>query len=144
MEWRGSLRYVRRTFHGAFMKRCGSSGWGFPWKLGGIYFVRIKFPLDCAFYIRHLGRIILLHLQTPELCRNSKFFFFFFPSWTKNAAWILDVTAEAKEAEAKDFPTFQLGKKEDSLPSTRDRGRRRLRQALDEPPNANQECAGVG
>ena len=42
------------------------------------------------------------------------------------------------------FPTFQLGKKEDSPPSTNDRSRRRLRQALDEPPNANQECAGVG
>ena len=68
----------------------------------------------------------------------------FAPSWTKNAAWILNVVAGAKEVEAKDFPTFQLGKKEDSPPSTNDRSRRRLRQALDEPPNANQECAGVG
>ena len=70
--------------------------------------------------------------------------FFFFSSWTKNAAWILDVAAGAKEAKAKDFPTFQPGKKEDFPPSTRDRSRRRSRQALDELPNANQECAGVG
>ena len=41
-------------------------------------FMRIKFPLDCAFYIRHPRRTILLHLQTLEFCRNSKFFFFFF------------------------------------------------------------------
>ena len=36
-------------------------------------FVRIKFPLDFAFYIRHPGRTVLSHLQTPEFCRNSKF-----------------------------------------------------------------------
>ena len=42
------------------------------------------------------------------------------------------------------FPPFQPGKKEDSPPSTRDCSRRRLRQALDELLNANQECAGVG
>ena len=39
-------------------------------------FVRIKFPLDFAFYIRHPGRTVLSHLQTPEFCRNSKFFTF--------------------------------------------------------------------
>ena len=105
-------------------------------------FVRIKLSLDCAFYIRHPGMTILLHSQTPGFYRNSKSPFF--PSWTKNAAWILDVAAGAKEAEAKDFPTFQPGKKEDSPPSTKDRSRRKSRQALDEPPNANQECAGIG
>ena len=104
-------------------------------------FVRIKFPLDCAFYIRHLGRAVLLHLQTPEFCRNSKFFF---PFLNQESAWILDVAAGAKEAKAKDFLTFQPGKKEDSPPSAKDRSKRRLRQALDEPPNTNQECAGVG
>ena len=67
--------------------------------------MRIKFSLDYVFYIRHPGRTILLHLQTPEFCRNSKSPFFF-TSWTKNAAWILDIAAGAKEAEAKDFPTF--------------------------------------
>ena len=36
-------------------------------------FVRIKFPLDFAFYIKHPGRTVLSHLQTPEFCRNSKF-----------------------------------------------------------------------
>ena len=36
-------------------------------------FVRIKFPLDFAFYIRYPGRTVLSHLQTPEFCRNSKF-----------------------------------------------------------------------
>ena len=39
-------------------------------------FVRIKFNLDFAFYIRHPGRTVLSHLQTPEFCRNSKFFTF--------------------------------------------------------------------
>ena len=38
MERRGSLRYTRRTCIGAFMKRRRSSGWWFPWKLGGTYF----------------------------------------------------------------------------------------------------------
>ena len=38
-------------------------------------FVQSKFSLDFAFYIRHLGRTILLHLQTPEFYKNSKFFF---------------------------------------------------------------------
>ena len=38
MEQCGSLRYTRRVFIGAFMKQRGSSGWGFPWKLGGTYF----------------------------------------------------------------------------------------------------------
>ena len=28
-------------------------------------FVRSKFPLDFAFYIRHPERTVLLHLQTP-------------------------------------------------------------------------------
>ena len=62
----------------------------------------------------------------------------------QNVAWILDGAAGAKEAEAKDFPTFQPGKKEDSPPSTGDRSKRRLRQALNETPNVNQECARVG
>ena len=35
--------------------------------------MRIKFPIDFAFYIRHLGRIVLSYLQTPEFYRNSKF-----------------------------------------------------------------------
>ena len=56
----------------------------------------------------------------------------------------MGIAVEAKEAEAKDFPTFQPGKKEDSPPLAKNRSRHRLRQTLDEPPNANQECAGVG
>ena len=38
MERRGSLRYTRRVFIGAFMKWHRSSGCGFPWKLGWTYF----------------------------------------------------------------------------------------------------------
>ena len=56
----------------------------------------------------------------------------------------MGIAAKAKEAEAKDFLTFQPGKEEDSPPSARDCSKRRLRQALDEPPNTNQECARVG
>ena len=56
----------------------------------------------------------------------------------------MGITVEAKEAKAKDFPILQPRKKENSPPSTRNRSRHRLRQAFDEPSNANQECAGVG
>ena len=38
MERHKSLRYTRRAFISAFMERRGSSGWGFPWKLGETYF----------------------------------------------------------------------------------------------------------
>ena len=38
MERCRSLWYTRRAFIGAFTKRHESSGWGFPWKLGGTYF----------------------------------------------------------------------------------------------------------
>ena len=56
----------------------------------------------------------------------------------------MGVAAETKEAEAKDFPILQPGKKENSPTPTRNRSWRILRQVLDEPPNANQECAGIG
>ena len=36
-------------------------------------FMRIKLPIDFTFYMRHPGRTVLSHLQTPEFCRNSKF-----------------------------------------------------------------------
>ena len=62
----------------------------------------------------------------------------------QESAWILDITAGAKEAKAKDFLNFQPGKKEDSPPLAKDRSKRRLRQALDEPLNTNKKCAGVG
>ena len=42
-------------------------------------FVRGKSPPDFAFYIKRLGRTILLHLRAPESCRNSKFFHFHEP-----------------------------------------------------------------
>ena len=42
-------------------------------------FVRSKFPSDFAFYIRRPGRTILLHLQAPESCMNSKFSHFHEP-----------------------------------------------------------------
>ena len=42
-------------------------------------FVHSKFHPDFAFYIRHLGRTILLHLRTPKSCRNSKFSHFHEP-----------------------------------------------------------------
>ena len=56
----------------------------------------------------------------------------------------MGVTTETKEVEAKDFPTLQSGKKENSLTLTRNRSWRRLHQVLNEPLNANQECARVG
>ena len=56
----------------------------------------------------------------------------------------MGVVAEAKEAEAKDLPILQPAKKENSPPLTRNRSWCRLRQVLDEPSNANQECAEVG
>ena len=80
--WRRSLRYTGCAFNGAFMRRRRLSGWGFPWKLGRIYFawnslslsfVRRKFPLDFTFYIKCPGRTIPLHLQALESCRNPKF-----------------------------------------------------------------------
>ena len=54
---------------------------GFLWNLArlislvilSLSFMRSKFLLDFAFYIRHPGRTILLHLQTPKFCKNSKF-----------------------------------------------------------------------
>ena len=42
-------------------------------------FVHGKFPPDFAFYIRRLVRTILLHLQAPESCQNSKFSHFHEP-----------------------------------------------------------------
>ena len=56
----------------------------------------------------------------------------------------MGVAVEVKEAEAKDFPILQPDKEENSPPSTRNRSWRRLLQVLDEPPNTNQECAGIG
>ena len=56
----------------------------------------------------------------------------------------MGVATETKEAKAKDFPILQSGKKENSPTSIKNRSWCRLRQVLDEPPNANQECAGVG
>ena len=56
----------------------------------------------------------------------------------------MGVVAEAKKAKAKDLPILQSNKKEYSPPSTRNRSYCRSCQVLDYPPNANQECAGVG
>ena len=56
----------------------------------------------------------------------------------------MGVTAETKEAEAKDFPILQPGKKENPPTPARNRNWRKLRQVLDEPSSTNQECAGVG
>ena len=66
MGWRGSLRYTERVFNSAFMKRRGFGGWGFPWKLGEIYFawhslleLHARWTLlDFVLYIRRLGRTI--------------------------------------------------------------------------------------
>ena len=56
----------------------------------------------------------------------------------------MGVAAEEKEVEAKYLPILQPGKKENSPPSTKNCSWPRLRQVLDEPPNTNQERAGVG
>ena len=45
----------------------------------------------------------------------------------------MGVAVEAKEAEAKDLPILQSGKKENFPPSTMDRSKCRLCQVLDEP-----------
>ena len=44
---------------------------------------------------------------------------------TKDAVNIQDDAVKAKEAEAKDVPTFQMSKKEDLLPSAKTQSRRR-------------------
>ena len=56
----------------------------------------------------------------------------------------MGVAVEAKKAEAKDPLILQPDKKEYFPPSTRNRSYCKSCQALDYPPNANQECAGVG
>ena len=56
----------------------------------------------------------------------------------------MGIAAVAKKVEAKDLPILQSGKKENFPPSTKNHSWRRLRQVLDEPPSANQECAKVG
>ena len=56
----------------------------------------------------------------------------------------MGVAVEAKRTEAKDPSTLQPDKKEHSPPTTRNRSLRRSCQVPDYPPNANQECAGVG
>ena len=50
------------------------------------------------------------------------------PSETKDAAKIQDDAVKVKEAEAKDFPTFQPSKKEDLPPSAKTQSRCRLHQ----------------
>ena len=75
--------------------------------------VRIKFSLNCAFYEGILGEPFF-YIYKP-LSFAGTLSPFFFSSWTKNAAWILDVVAGAKEAESKDFPTFQPARKKTFL-----------------------------
>ena len=56
----------------------------------------------------------------------------------------MGVAAEAKRIGAKVPPILQPDKKEHSPPSTKNRSQRELYSVPDVPPNANQECAGVG
>ena len=57
----------------------------------------------------------------------------------------MGVAAEAKRTEAEDPPILQPDKKESSPPfSSRNRNWCKSCQVLNEPPNANQECAEVG
>ena len=77
-------------------------------------FVWIKFSLNCAFYIRHPRRTILLHLQTPEFCRNSKPLFFFLHepkmpprSWTSQLG--------QRKQKPKIFPPFNRARKKTLL-----------------------------
>ena len=66
LGWRGSLRYTECVFNGAFMKRRGFGGWGFPWELSEIYFAWHSLfelcarwtPPNFVLYIRHPERII--------------------------------------------------------------------------------------
>ena len=50
-----------------------------PLGIPSLSFVPSKLPPDFAFYIRHHGRTILLHLQAPVSCKNSKFSHFHEP-----------------------------------------------------------------
>ena len=59
MKRNGSLRYTRHAFISTFIKRCGSNGWGFPWKLGGIYFACNSF-----FEFRDLN---FMWIKLPEI-----------------------------------------------------------------------------
>ena len=64
--WHKSLRYTKCVFNGAFMKRRGFGGWGFPWELGKIYFAWHSLfelcarwtPPDFVLYIRRPRRTI--------------------------------------------------------------------------------------
>ena len=56
----------------------------------------------------------------------------------------MGIVAEAKRIGAKVPPILQLDKKAHYPPSTKNRSQRKLYQVPDVPPNASQECVGVG
>ena len=126
MGWRWSLRYTKRVFNGAFMKRRGFGGWGFPWELGEIYVawhslleLRARWTLpDFILYIKRLGRSIFHTYNSWNPAGVTSFFTFLNK---KNATWIMAIAAEAKNAKAKDPPILQLDRKECSPHSTRNR-----------------------
>ena len=118
MGWCRLLRYIGCAFNGAFMRRHWLSGWGFPWKLGGIYFawnspsssfVRRKFPPDFTFYIKCLGRTITLHLQAPESCRNSKFLLSLHEPKMPLELWVSQL--RQRKQRPKIFLSFNRGRK---------------------------------
>ena len=104
-------------------------------------FMRSKFPLNFAFYIRHPGRTILLHLQTPKFYKNSKF-----SSPLMNQECCLDPGCRSwgKGSRGQRSSYLSTGQERKLSPSARNLNGCRLRQALDGPPNANQECTRVG
>ena len=115
------------TVEGSLRNWAGFISLGIPF----LSFVRGKSSPDFAFYIRCLRRTILLHLRAPESCRNSKFFHFHEPRI------LLELWASQlrqRKQRPKIFLSF----------NTRNCSWRRLRQVLDEPPNTDKKCAGVG
>ena len=75
-------------------------------------FVWIKFSLNCTFYIRHPGRTILLHSQTPEFCRNFPLFFFHEPKMPLGS-WTLQLGQ--RKQKSKIFPPFNRARKKTFL-----------------------------
>ena len=133
MERRWSLRYMRRAFIGALWSDVDLAVEGFLGNWVGLIslvipslnFVRIKFPLDFAFYIRHPGRTVLSHLQTPEFCRNSSS-----PPF-RNQECCLNPGRRSWGKGSKGQRFFYLSSKKENLPpSARNHSKSRLRQAF--------------
>ena len=121
--WDGTGRFGIRGAHsmaplwsGADLAAEGSLGNWAGFILLGIpflSFVRGKFPPDFAFYIRRLGRTILLHLQAPESCRDSKFSYFHEPRMPPD---LQALQLRQRKQRPKIFLSFNQARKRTLLP----------------------------